>query len=366
MNHRLSKGVVMAMWLIAVGGGAGAQSSTFRISQVFSNLSGEIQYVELTESAGLNGQHRLAGLTLTSAHSGVVKRFTFKEDLPTDQTAHMSIVVSVTEWLPVNLIGWNELFGCHCLGVPDLASMPAQFIATDGGMLDFAGADSMTYAALPTDGVMALYRDGTIRRATVPSNGRCHQGAPCEPRYKVAQSWVGAIEYYHAASDHYFISAAAPDIDALDSGRLAGWQRTGEFFYVGAGPGTFPGFAQPVCRFYLPPGEGDSHFLSASIDECEAVRARFPRFILESDATFHATLPDPISGACPDYVSGFAIMEPVYRLWNRRSDANHRYTRSILVRDEMRQRGYMSEGYGPDGVAMCVPGDPWGFASASR
>ena len=55
---------------------AGAQPSTFRITQVFSNLDGSVQFVELTESAGMNGQHRLAGLTLTSTHNGVVKRFT--------------------------------------------------------------------------------------------------------------------------------------------------------------------------------------------------------------------------------------------------------------------------------------------------
>ena len=35
------------------------------------------------------------------------------------------------------------------------------------------------------------------------------------------------IEYYHAALDHYFISASATDISALDSGMFIGWSRTG-------------------------------------------------------------------------------------------------------------------------------------------
>src|SRR6266550_1760322 len=52
---------------------AAAQSSTFRIAQVFSDITGSIQFIELVESAGLDGQHRLAGLTLTSTHNGIVK-----------------------------------------------------------------------------------------------------------------------------------------------------------------------------------------------------------------------------------------------------------------------------------------------------
>jgi hypothetical protein len=39
-----------------------------------------------------------------------------------------------------------------------------------------------------------------------------------------------AIEYYDAALDHYFITANAAQIDALDSGRFPGWQRTGMNF----------------------------------------------------------------------------------------------------------------------------------------
>jgi hypothetical protein len=107
---------------------------------------------------------------------------------------------------------------------------------------------------------------------------------------------------------------------------------------------------QPVCRFYLPPEIGDSHFYSASASECVEVRARFPNFVYESEAAFHAVLPHPVTGECAE-VDGF-LLQPVFRLWNGRVDSNHRYTVDILVRNPMIAQAYVSEGYGPIGVAF--------------
>jgi hypothetical protein len=158
-------------------------------------------------------------------------------------------------------------------------------------------------------------------------------------------SKVNVIEYYHAALDHYFITALAAEIAALDDGMLSGWTRTGQRFhaYAGATAG-----ASPVCRFYIPPANGDSHFFSASASECAATKARFPQFIDESDNVMWITLPDLVTGACPPGAM------PVYRLWNRRVDSNHRYVTDAAFRAEMIARGYVPEGYG-DGVAMCAP-----------
>src|SRR5262245_8904084 len=73
-----------------------------------------------------------------------------------------------------------------------------------------------------------------------------------------------AIEYYHAVFDHYFITSLPAEIAALDAGTLTGWSRTGRGFSVltGAEPPIFA--PRPVCRFYIPPQHGDSHFFSAS------------------------------------------------------------------------------------------------------
>ncbi len=158
---------------------------------------------------------------------------------------------------------------------------------------------------------------------------------------------VDVVEYYHGALDHYFISSLPADIAALDSGALKGWARTGLTFkaYDGPAPGT-----SPVCRFYIPPALGNSHFYSASPAECAEVAAKFPAFSYESPSVMYVGLPDAATGACS---GGWT---PVYRLWNRRPDSNHRYTTDRNVRADMLARGYVAEGYGPEGVAMCAPG----------
>ncbi len=163
---------------------------------------------------------------------------------------------------------------------------------------------------------------------------------------------ASVVEYYHPQLDHYFVTPLANEIDALDSGRIAGWLRTGFAFDASA---TAAPALSPVCRFRIPPEHGDSHFLSASPAECAAVLARigtdpnFSGYQEETAAEFYIALPDTASGACP----GGTL--PVYRLWNQRADSNHRYTADRATRDAMVARGYKPEGYGPDGVAMCTP-----------
>ena len=156
---------------------------------------------------------------------------------------------------------------------------------------------------------------------------------------------VAVVEYYNAQLDHYFVSAQAADIDALDSGRLGGWTRTGLMFMA------YPSFvsgASPVCRFYLPPAVGDSHFFSASTAECAEVATRFPAFVLEDPEVMYMALPDPVTGSCA--VGAVAV----YRFWNARRDSNHRYTTDAPARQQMLASGWVAEGYGPEQVAMCA------------
>jgi hypothetical protein len=161
-----------------------------------------------------------------------------------------------------------------------------------------------------------------------------------------------SVEYYNATLDHFFTSSLQADIDALDSGRLAGWARTGQAFgaTAAAGPGL-----NPVCRFYIPPDKGDSHFFSAAPDECQAVLAKmasdpnYAGYFYESPAAWYTALPDRPTGTCP------AGSVPVWRLWNGRVDSNHRYTANWAVRDQMLALGHTLEGYGPSGAGMCAP-----------
>ncbi len=157
---------------------------------------------------------------------------------------------------------------------------------------------------------------------------------------------VQVIEYYNSSQDHYFVSSLADDIQALDSGKFAGWARTGRTFEAYA---SATGNASPVCRFYIPPAQGDSHFYSASPAECQQTAAKFPTFIEESTAVMYVDLPDQTTGACP------AGDIPVYRVWDNRADSNHRYMIDRNLRTQMIAQGWVAEGYGTDQVIMCAP-----------
>jgi hypothetical protein len=352
--------IAIASLFIALTASFAARAApTFEITSLYSNLDGSDQFIRLTESAGANGQNQFAGVTLTIARNGTTKTFTFPRDLPTHNTAHASIVIQAG-------YGYAYLNDGSLIWLGSDYGFPSRFLATDGATVAFADADFVTYASLPTDGENGLLRDGSVTRYLLPA-GLCHLWS-CNGDVPIWPSPVAAVEYYHAGLDHYFLSASAPDIDALDSGRTRGWQRTGQRIAAAASVKGFATYAwddpfiyvatTPLCRFRMPPAMGNSHFLSAFATECAEVRARFPAYVLESEAAFYAALPDAATGECPRITEIWGTvfeLVPVYRLWNARADSNHRYTVDPAVRREMIAKGYVPEGYGPDGVAFCVP-----------
>src|SRR5205085_3771642 len=125
---------------------------------------------------------------------------------------------------------------------------------------------------------------------------------------------VSVVEYYWAARDHYFITSNPAEIAALDASPPGGWVRTGENFVAYA---QASGISSRVCRFYIPPANGESHFFSASPDECAGVQVKFPALDEETTNAFYIDLPDLSTGTCP------AGTLPVYRLYNNRADTNH-------------------------------------------
>ncbi|MCC6198423.1 MAG: beta-propeller fold lactonase family protein [Burkholderiales bacterium] len=153
------------------------------------------------------------------------------------------------------------------------------------------------------------------------------------------------VEFYHGALDHYFITWIVDEIAKLDAGTtIKGWARTGKTFntYTAAQAGS-----SPICRYYIPPGLGDSHFFGRGTVECNATGAANPTFVLEEPNFMHMLLPS--AGVCPTGTT------PVYRVFSARPDANHRYTVERAVRDAMVAKGWQAEGDGPDLVVMCAP-----------
>lgn len=179
---------------------------------------------------------------------------------------------------------------------------------------------------------------GLALASTVPGNLTPPPGA------------VTVVEYYNPALDHYFITAQAAEIEYLDLHLRDAFQRTGYIFYAYLDPLVAPPAARPVCRFYAG-GEVriDSHYFTADPNECQFVQTRWPGiWTLENVATFYIEVPDA-GGNCPDNTV------PVYRFFDNRRDANHRYTVDLSVRRGMINRAWVPEGYGPNAAVFCSP-----------
>jgi hypothetical protein len=329
-------GCVAALWA-ATPATSSAAIDSFWIRQLYSYADGAYQFIELEEVAGKDDENAFAGLALTVVdRHGDAKTFTFPSDLPDASTANKHVlVVSATH----AAAGANHDY-----------VMPDRFLPTDGGTLDFAGTDRWTFEAIPHGA--EVYRDAH----PIPSG--------------IAQTFSGrfvgccwglnggsAHEYFTADLEQYFMTSLAPDIDAIESGRLPGWVEIGKVFHAWDNPGG-DGDAQmlpppvPVCRYFIPPA---SHFYSASSNECDAIGRQYPQFMLETDAAFYAYLPEATNGQCPIVANEATVKtRPVYRLWKPSGNANHRYTTSLSVRSQMLAAGWVAEGYGPDGVALCV------------
>jgi hypothetical protein len=331
-----------AACLFVVANFAYAAFHTWEIAELYSNADGTIQFIQLRETQGLGGEHLLAGRALTVTRTGgFAKSYVFPNDLPSANTANRYVLIATQGYADA-----ANTYAEFAAARPDYV-IPNQFLPTDGGTLNYAGVDSVAFGPLPVDGSRALYTPLTGNYIDVNVARNFAGGLTTLPTLAVT-----AVEYYNPTLRHYFISNLQPDIDALDSGRIAGWVRTGLAFYVFANPGAG---LNPVCRFYIPPQHGDSHFFSADPAECARVQnligfdPNYSGYILETPSAFYVALPNVFTGACGPGTT------PVYRLWNARVDSNHRYTTDPVTKAQMQAIGYIAEGYGPNAVAMCSP-----------
>jgi uncharacterized delta-60 repeat protein len=213
----------------------------------------------------------------------------------------------------------------------------------------FGTAGTFTSAQLPVIVAIALQPDGDLFLGGTSPGSNFAVG-----RFTSGPS--AAIEYYNAPLNHYFLSMSPQEVADLDLGVYSGWARTGlSFLTYGSAASAVGSSANPVCRFYIPPQHGDSHFFSADPVECAIARDKihtdpnFSGYVEETPNAFYIDLPDKDTGACP------ANTAPVYRLWNQGVASNHRYTTSVVVKNQMIASGWVAEGYGPDQVDMCAP-----------
>jgi hypothetical protein len=159
------------------------------------------------------------------------------------------------------------------------------------------------------------------------------------------------VEYYYSVLDHYFITQFTDEIAALDAGVHPGWVRTGQSFLAYR---PEQGVGLPVQRWYGLPSSGlDTHFFTLGGDDVVFLLNHPSQWERESNAAFAAGFPSVVieGVGVPGCPSGEV---PVYRLWNRRADSNHRYTTDPAIKAQMIAKGSVAEGYGPDAIMMCA------------
>ena len=137
----------LALTLLCAASIASAEFHLFRIEQIYSNAGGTLQFVVLT--TGSNGENLWSGHMLTSTHAGVPKAsFEFPNNLPSNTGGHR-VLIATTGFAALGLV------------TPDYV-IPNGFLATDGGTLNYAGVDQVTYTSLPTNGISAIDRNGMV------------------------------------------------------------------------------------------------------------------------------------------------------------------------------------------------------------
>lgn len=330
---KLAFRIAALMLLVAASSAAQAAFHMFRIQQLYTNADGSVQFVVLRECCGTDGEGLWRGITLR-VNGGMT--LAFPTNLPSGDTAGKSVLVATQGFADLGLV------------TPDFI-MPANFLPIGGGTINYGGVSQVTFGPLPTDGRNAILANGTVTTNSATNFAGQTASVGATP------AAATAVEFYNAGLDHYFVSHITQEIADLDNGVHPGWARTGQTFRVFTASSST---TSPVCRFYIPPAKGDSHFYGRGTQECSETGTKNPTFLNEDPQFFFVILPN--GGACP------AGTINVYRVFDNRPDANHRYMIDPSIRDTMvSQRNWVAEGDGPDLVVMCVPPNPVATTSPS-
>lgn len=126
----------------------------YRINELYSNADGSIQFIEM-KVGNFSGESQWSGVTLTASANGVLHSFSFPTNL-SGNTANTSVLIATQGFANLGIV------------TPDFI-VPAGFLFTSGGTLNFGNVDTITHGALPADGVSSVNRSGTQATAS-PTN----------------------------------------------------------------------------------------------------------------------------------------------------------------------------------------------------
>src|SRR5262249_49410452 len=132
MLRPLMRQIWTAALLLAISGTTQASFHLFRVTQLYSNASGTVQYVVLTAFA--SGQEFVSGHTITCAQSGVTHSFTFPSNLPGDTGGGKSFLIGTQGFAALNVVA------------PDYV-VPNGFLFTGNATVNYGeGAATFSYS----------------------------------------------------------------------------------------------------------------------------------------------------------------------------------------------------------------------------
>jgi hypothetical protein len=184
MSHRFLKGRAISPWVAIVallyfGGSARASFHEWKITEVYSNASGSVQFIEMFDPfSGENFLH-LAGARISSGS----KFYLFPKDLVGD-TLNKHVLIGTP--------GYEAIPG---VPKPDYTFPANNFFNPAGDTVDYDGLDTFTFGAgeLPTNGTSSLNKDwgGAVITTAVnsPVNFLGETGQVPEP---AAAAWLMA------------------------------------------------------------------------------------------------------------------------------------------------------------------------------
>jgi len=150
----------IAATLLLAGGVARAEYHTFQIEQIFSNADGTVQFVVMHEMFSQNGENFWMGNSMVSGQGMSSQTFTFNKNLPGGTPSYGYGMGTPSPTANKRVLIATQGFAALGIVTPDFV-VPNGFIPIGGGTLNYASVDSVTFAALPTDGVTAIDRNGT-------------------------------------------------------------------------------------------------------------------------------------------------------------------------------------------------------------
>jgi len=144
--------------LILLGSALFAQSASatfhlWELSELYSDASGTVQYIELSTS--FSDQQFLSGHAISASQGSSVHTFNFPANLPGD-TAGREFLIGTQGFADLGIV------------TPDYI-VPNGFLFLTNGSVNFAGVDVVNYSALPADGVNAMNRNG-VSVVNAPTN----------------------------------------------------------------------------------------------------------------------------------------------------------------------------------------------------